>query len=301
MYLNIYLMEFIQGSYASADFTDSDAGAGGLAMADLDGFVNIKTAIQNLVDSTTNIIEATTGDYRKLLDSQRRNLQLLCCVENLAVFEKFLKPQDEQENVKTLVNLTNKLNSNSFNPSSRDFFKELTIDLSGNTDSLKEELGFDYVELHSAIAKINDLYHTSVTCLFLSDETLQANIKAVERLLKQVDTILVLDENPTSSELYASLSKYIHATFEKINLAESFTSFIEARRKFVYYRNLLGIKDAASIEGEPPICNICMEQPVSTAFVSCGHTFCSNCAMKQAVTCYICRCRINQKLRLYFN
>lgn len=294
-------MDLAVGNYASADFTDSDAGAGGTNIDSLQGFIDIKTAIQNLVDSTSNIVESTMDDYRKKLESQRNGLKLLCSAENLAIFDKFLKPDEEQEHVKAAIALSSTLTIPHFNPSSKDFFKNLNIDLSGNNIDINEELGCDYDELHITISKINELYHLCVSNLFLCDETLQANIKSVERLLKQVNTVLILEENSSSSELYASLSKYIHETFNKINLADSFNNFITARRKFIKYKNLLGLKYAAEVPEGVPACNICMDFPISMVLVGCGHTFCNGCGSKQLVNCYICRCRIQQRLRLYFN
>jgi len=294
-------MDLAVGNYASADFTDSDAGAGGTNIDSLQGFIDIKTAIQNLVDSTSNIVESTMDDYRKKLESQRNGLKLLCSAENLAIFDKFLKPDEEQEHVKAAIALSSTLTIPHFNPSSKDFFKNLNIDLSGNNIDINEELGCDYDELHITISKINELYHLCVSNLFLCDETLQANIKSVERLLNQVNTVLILEENSSSSELYASLSKYIHETFNKINLADSFNNFITASRKFIKYKNLLGLKYAAEVPEGVPACNICMDFPISMVLVGCGHTFCNGCGSKQLVNCYICRCRIQQRLRLYFN
>jgi len=294
-------MDLAVGNYASADFTDSDAGAGGTNIESLQGFIDIKTAIQNLVDSTSNIVESTMDDYRKKLDSQRNGLRLLCSAESLAFFDKFLKPDEEQEHVKAAIALSSTLTNQHFNPSSKDFFKDLNIDLSGNNIDINEELGCDYDELHITLSKINELYHLCLSDLFLCDETLQANIKNVERLLKQVNTVLILEENSSSSELYASLSKYIHETFNTINLAASFNNFIKARRKFIKYKNLLGLKYAAEVPEGVPACNICMDFPISMVLVGCGHTFCNGCGSKQLVNCYICRCRIQQRLRLYFN
>jgi hypothetical protein len=294
-------MDLSVGNYANADFTDSDAGAGGTNIESLQGYVDIKTAINNLIDSTCNIVEGTMSDYRKKLDAQRSGLKLLCSAESLVFFDKFLKPEEEQEPIMTAIELSKTLTNPNFNPSSRDFFKNLNIDLSGNNIDINEELGCDYDELSETIAKINELYHTCVSDLFMCDTTLQNNIKNVERLLKQVNTVLILEENDSSSELYASLSKYIHETFTKINLADSFNNFIKARRKFIQYKNLLGLKYAAEVPEGVPACNICMDAPISMVLVGCGHTFCNTCGSKQLVNCYICRCRIQQRLRLYFN
>jgi hypothetical protein len=294
-------MDLALGNYANADFTDSDAGAGGSNLESLQGFVDIRAAINNLIDSTSNIVESTMDDYRKKLDAQRSGLRLLCSAENLVFFDKFLKPDEEQVHLKAAIELSSTLTKGNFNPSSRDFFKDLNIDLSGNNIDINEELGCNYDELNVTMSKINELYHTCVSDLFMCDATLDSNIKSVERLLKQVNTVLILEENDTSSELYASLSKYIHETFNKINLADSFNNFIKARRKFIKYKNLLGLKYAAEVPEGVPACNICMDFPISMALVGCGHTFCNGCGMKQLVNCYICRCRIQQRLRLYFN
>ena len=90
-------MDLAVGNYASADFTDSDAGAGGTNIDSLQGFIDIKTAIQNLVDSTSNIVESTMDDYRKKLESQRNGLKLLCSAENLAIFDFELSIPEMQQ------------------------------------------------------------------------------------------------------------------------------------------------------------------------------------------------------------
>lgn len=302
--IKILIMDFSQGSYANADFSESDAGAGGSITAnELNSIVNIKTAISNLVDSTSNVIESTMDGYKIKLAEQRRDLKVLCCLENLNVLNSFVRPEVEKETIDVLKNLAYNLNNPSFNPSSRDLFKDLNIDLSGNsqTDIITEDLGIPYETAHKLIMKINSLYNKTVSDLFVCDTRLQSSIKTAESLLKQVENILTLEENEISSELYATLSKYVNNSFAKLEIAEAFTNFIETRRKFVHYKNLLGLNYAASISEEPPLCSICMEKSINTVLINCGHTFCSNCAQKQIVNCYICRCRISQKLRLYFS
>ena len=45
-------------------------------------------------------------------------------------------------------------------------------------------------------------------------------------------------------------------------------------------------------------CSICMENPITTAIIPCGHTFCSNC-IHTTNTCHICRVQIGSKLRIF--
>ena len=49
----------------------------------------------------------------------------------------------------------------------------------------------------------------------------------------------------------------------------------------------------------PPMCCICLTQPVSVVCNPCGHTFCANCISK--TRCYICREKIKDLTNVFFN
>lgn len=46
-------------------------------------------------------------------------------------------------------------------------------------------------------------------------------------------------------------------------------------------------------------CKICLENPINVAMVPCGHLFCYECYSKSNCTCYNCRTKISDILKVY--
>ena len=113
----------------------------------------------------------------------------------------------------------------------------------------------------------------------------------------------MLDINDASPILYEGFIKYLNEFFNNLNIKENFTKFIEARSEFLKYRNLIKLKNIVTEaqEYQTPLCTICMSDILSFAFVPCGHTFCKNCSIKQIHSCYICRNRISNKIKIYLS
>ena len=108
--------------YASAEFTDSDAGAGEQGLESLSEFVNVRVALENLLVATSNFIERDTGDYLTQIREFKRGLKNLCLVENLNLLNGFIKAEGEDKNVASLIELGNTLANDEFNPFSSDIF-----------------------------------------------------------------------------------------------------------------------------------------------------------------------------------
>lgn len=295
-------MEFANRLFASADFSESDAGAGEPDSSDiLKNFLNLKTAISNLADSASNTIDSNMEDYHKKLQEQKNGLRLLCTAVNLEFLEDILKPDEEEGNIKSMLTIANILSDHKYNAFSKDYLKNLNLNISDLDAVDSSELGVDFDTAQRILYKINELYHVSVADLIMCDSTLHDNLDKIKKLLNKVNTILNLEANEFSSELYSSLSKYMYSSLSSITLVDSFNNFIKARKRFVHYRNLLGLKNAASVPEVAPTCSICMENPVETVIIGCGHTFCNQCAIKQHIHCYICRSKIQSKVRLFFS
>lgn len=284
--------------YASADFTDSDAGTGDSSIENLAEFVKIDEAIKNLLLATTNKIEAGTDGYLNSIRGYRSTLQKLCCAENLSLLEQFCDKTKEDTTVLKVLELGNLLESEHFNPSSTDFFKNLLVDISGSNIEMNSELGCDYEVVEKAISSINELYLDSLEKLFQADKNLNFALEGIQHTFLKVNSMLSLETNDSSIELYGALAKYIHSTLGKYNLKILFDEFVKIRRKFIHYRILLKAKDVINIDTKP-VCSICIDKEVSHALVGCGHTFCSDCVRKQIKICYICRCEIRERVKIY--
>jgi hypothetical protein len=291
-----------QPFYASADFTDGDIGSADNSLESIREFINLDEAIENLLVASANKVEEGTDSYINSIREYKRVLQRLCCAENLKLLGDFFDPKTEEKKIKDVYDLATILTNPNFNPSSSDVFRNIIVDISGNSEDaeIKEELGYEYTIVEGAISKINELYLKSLEDLFAADKQLHSALDAVRYTFKNVDSILNLEINESTIEMYGVLAKYIHSTLAKHRLKSHFDSFLKARRKFIKYRVLLNAKNVANIESRVT-CSICLDNPVSHVLIGCGHTFCNECTRKHSNICYICRSKIRERVKIYFS
>jgi len=287
--------------YASADFVDSDAGSGDQSIDVISENVNVRVALENLLTATSNFIQKDTEDYLTKIKEFKNHLKNLCTIENLKLLEGFVKPESEEPNVATLIQLGNSLTTDDFNPYSQNILTNILVDLSGNNMEYSDDIGCDYDTFSNSLLLVNKIYLKSLDELFRADGDLHDAFEKIKQGLAKINTILNLDVNDATSEMYVSLSKYIHSTFSKYNLKGLFDKFINSRRRFIHYRALIVAKAAPHIKDSDPLCSICLSESVTHVLVGCGHTYCGDCSKKQILHCYICRCRIRERIRIYLN
>jgi hypothetical protein len=310
------------GSYFSpANFSDCDEANAGLVgefTASKD-YVSMGIMMENLSVSTMNLIEdefinnTSTNDKNNIdkvniiksrYMSIKNKLVSLGCAGHLEQINKFIKPIEEQVSYERVKDIANKLKVETFNGFSKGFFSELNLDLSGAA-FFNDEFGIELESFRTTLKKVCESYDKAYFDLFESDEELMLNIKKFTELSKQLNTILLLDVNDASLDVFASITKYLSEFFKKQNIKEKFDTFLLARKKFIVLRDLIMMCHKTvtrTDEGnEAPNCTICINNPVKMAFVPCGHTFCLSCATKQNLqVCYICRTKIGSKLKLYY-
>lgn len=313
------------GSYFSpANFSDAHDGSMSGELTGSQDYVSVAAAVENLSIATTNAIEAALvsqgsqssqgsqgsqsneihNPNRATYNVIRAKIVSLGCAGHLEQLERFMKPVAENDLYKKVQNLGAMLDRDDFNGFSKDFFNDLTIDISGFA-FFKEEIGLDLEEFRAAMIKVSATYDKAYFDLFERDGEVQTAVKKFVVLSKQIDNLLALEVNPATLDLLSSFNKYMTSFFKQQNIKEKFDSFVVARKRFSVYREILMTckKTLKSTdEGvDSSACVICMQEPVKMAFVPCGHTFCLGCATKLITTCYVCRAKINSKLKLYFS
>lgn len=286
--------------FASADFSDNDAGAGSASekIEAMPEYRDIKVVIENLIQATMNMME--DGISKKTILEHKNNLKRLMCVENLGLLESFLKPVEENDSYNKILQISETLANEMFNPYNKGVFEFLKIDTSGNTIDFENTIGMHSDIFSTALDNLNMAYRDSLQKLFSADSDIRNAINTVQKILNQVAIVANLETNETTIELLESLAKYVHKSIDNIKLYDLFNKFINARKTFVAYRNLLQIKTATEGVESEPMCSICMAEPIKQVAVPCGHSFCNTCISKQ-VSCYICRCKIEKKIRLFLN
>ena len=126
-------------------------------------------------------------------------------------------------------------------------------------------------------------------------------LDTLDSINKKVNGIMNLGENEHLETLYASTEKYLEKLFQQQEIEKDYNDIIETYNKFLYYKNIVKLIRFSEVTEKEPLCSICFDETVSFITVPCGHTFCSNCVLRQGTSCALCRCNIREKVKIYFS
>ena len=132
------------------------------------------------------------------------------------------------------------------------------------------------------------------------ETTLFQKIEYLDKLNNRIPIITSLKDNEVLPELIDSFSKYATKIYESSQFEENYKELVEAYKKWNICRQIISNQLLLKSEKSEPQCSICLLEPVSSVIVPCGHTFCTNCSKKQNTTCFICRGKIRERVKLYF-
>jgi hypothetical protein len=125
-------------------------------------------------------------------------------------------------------------------------------------------------------------------------------IDLLDKLNNRIPMVTSLTHNEALPELIDSFTKYADSIYNSTQIEDTYKELIEAYKKWNICRQIISLYNNFRSNTNDPQCAICLSDPVSTAIVPCGHTFCGNCIKKQNTTCYICRATIRERIKLYF-
>jgi len=306
--------------FASANFGDNGEiqdRFGGIFTSSED-YISMSLCIENLKNATLNLIEEEFVHHNNIVDNQDKDnfnklynsfsniktrLIALGCAGYLEQIEAFLKPLESHANFEKLKKISVELQRDDFNPYNKDVLRDLQIDISSNS-FFKTEIGFEIDDFRTAVKKIAVKYGEAYIELFEAENQIKNKLDKFMELSKQLNTILSLEINEGSLELLSGLTKYLGVFFKEQKIIDYFNKFIEARKRFIVFRDILNISrttlQKTDSQSESPLCAVCVDSHVTVAFAPCGHTFCSVCSNKTLNACYICRTKIQSKLKLFF-
>ena len=125
-------------------------------------------------------------------------------------------------------------------------------------------------------------------------------LDTLDKLNNRIPMLTSLANNEVLPELIDTFSKYAENVYKSSHIDDNYKELVEAYKKWNICRQIITINNNFRSETHDPQCAICLTDPVSTAIVPCGHTFCGNCVKKQNTTCYICRGTIRERIKLFF-
>ena len=132
------------------------------------------------------------------------------------------------------------------------------------------------------------------------ETNLYQKIDILDKLNSRTPIITSLSNNDVLPELIDTFTKYADTVYKSTNIEENYKELVEEYKKWNICRQIISFNSNFRNETNDPQCAICLTDPITTAIVPCGHTFCGNCVKKQNTTCYICRGTIRERLKLFF-
>lgn len=133
-----------------------------------------------------------------------------------------------------------------------------------------------------------------------SEKLLKMKLDNLDAIQKKLNGIMNLGENEHLEAVYASTEKYLESLFKNLEIESDYNEIIENYRNFLYYKNIVKLIRLSELTEKEPLCSICFDDSVSYTITPCGHTFCSNCVLRQGTSCALCRATIREKVKIYF-
>ena len=128
------------------------------------------------------------------------------------------------------------------------------------------------------------------------DQALQNECTHLDIVVDKVSQLTAL-EVPELEGFQTMMEAYIQKQFEKHPIEKLYWDYINTVQKYLVLRDILTSQRLMS--AKEPLCCVCITEAVIIGFVPCGHTFCTGCA-KRAVTCYVCRAMVQNRVKLFF-
>jgi hypothetical protein len=124
-------------------------------------------------------------------------------------------------------------------------------------------------------------------------------MEMLDKLYNRNQIVTGLSSNEALPELIEAFTKYTNQIYASSQFEDIYKALVEEYKKWNICRQVISASNLLQPAAEPQ-CTICLLEPISSAIVPCGHTFCGNCTKKQNTTCYICRGQIRERVKLYF-
>ena len=155
-------------------------------------------------------------------------------------------------------------------------------------------------EIVEEVKWLYDTYKQAGEELTRQEVLLKQKLDTLDATYKKLNQFLEMPVNEETPGLAESIEKYMTVALKDAQLEQTYTSFVEAYRRFITLREMIQVFRFTELVDKEPLCSICLTESVNHALAPCGHTFCGNCLKKQMTACYICRTPIRERVKLFF-
>jgi len=263
---------------------------------------SLHTIITNSLQYHMNEASAILPDERDFVRTWRRRLRDVLNNEK-HVFTQFLsRDVNDIEIIQRHNRLLRELGDTLFNPRSEWVRTNIHPIVSTNDilSEIEHDIRMPITVLQGGLHATLTHYTSTIHALFECEERLETKIKVIEKLHEWVHSIAFEGDFTESRALQASILEYVKAVYTRENINVEYVNFCKLFSRFTALRTIVCGLQATDSTGAP-ICSICTTERITYTVLPCGHTFCNSCCHKQRAQCYICRCTIRDRQRIYFN
>ena len=292
----------VQGGliYAPADFSDVN--------------VNDMRPMPSLTSTANNIsLYHITDANEKAQHAKQWRKKIREIIQNHqdSIIQFIVKPLPADHSLKVARTLIQKYGRNTnitydIHRPAPQYIKDFIIDLSGGSlaeintfiASLEKARSEDQPiqRLMNIVRNLMDHMREIGYEMIRLDSALQNECNHLDIVVEKVNQLLAI-EQPDLDGFQTMMENYIQKQFEKHPIEKLYWDYISTVQKYLTLRDIL--TPQRILGANEPLCCVCMTEVVIIAFSPCGHTFCTNCA-KKAVTCYICRATVQNRIKIYY-
>ena len=184
--------------------------------------------------------------------------------------------------------------------------RDILLDASGVSmiPKIEEELlkigPASSVKLTEQIRWIYDEYRSTGEKVFQTESMLRLKLDLLDKMHQKAMGLASLPMNEHSAAFQEAALQYLTSFFRDQEIEKDYNAYIEAYRRFVAFKELIGTFRFTEHVDKEPLCCICLNDSVTHCISPCGHTFCTSCVKRQMTNCYMCRTGIKERLRIFF-
>ncbi len=165
---------------------------------------------------------------------------------------------------------------------------------------MKQKGPSSLTEIRNQVNALIDLYKETGEKLLEAENQLKLRLEKMDKLQRRVSTVMDLQTNTALPPVITAFEEYLKTAFKDFTIEQHYKNVLFYYKKHIALREAIQVFKTGSMLLTEPTCPICLSEPVSSAIVPCGHTFCMTCARRMTIECGVCRTRVKERMKLYF-
>jgi len=299
--------------YASADLNDDDELTPLQFTLDTSiGSGPYASVVQNIMTRHTQEIRTTAESsvYQTIHQINRKKLKEIITKRNNELFA-FLQRPDRTPHPNGIAETIFRRYGHDIPSLQRNHIsisRDINVDISMNNAIVEIEQGLTQAGGTNISSLTSQLRWCFSQYRMLGEEILRLEgllsqkTDILDKLQQRLPLITSLSSNSQLPPLLDAFGNYIQEVFQASKIEDIYKELIATYKKWILYKEIISLQQSVSSpSSHEPTCGICLNEPVASAVVPCGHTFCASCARKLNMNCYICRSVIREKIKLFFN